>query len=126
MPKGIYTNIYKIFDDQGIELSGGESQKLALARSLYRNSPIVILDEPTAALDPKSEMMLYSKFNDMTKNKTAFYISHRLLSTRFCDKIIVLDKGHIEECGTHPELIKNRGAYYNLYNMQSNQLSGMI
>ncbi len=117
---GVDTFIYKIFDESGFEPSGGEGQKIALARALYKNAPIVILDEPTAALDPRAEFELYQQFNELVDSKTALYISHRLSSARFCDKILVLKNGEIIESGTHDELIvlKN-GVYRELYRMQA-------
>lgn len=114
------TPVYKIFDASGFEPSGGEGQKIALARALYKNAPIVILDEPAAALDPKAEYELYQQLNAMTAGKTTLYISHRLSSTRFCDKIIVLKEGRIVETGTHDSLIsKPNGIYQELYHMQA-------
>ena len=109
----------KIIDSDGIELSGGEIQKLLMARAIYKNFKILILDEPTAALDPVAEAEIYSKYKDMTKNKTAVFISHRLASTRFCDKVFLLHDGKIEEEGTHDELMKKGGKYYNMYQRQS-------
>lgn len=120
MPKGIKTPLYKDFDEDGVEISGGEAQKIALARSLYRDSPIIILDEPTAALDPISEFDIYSKFNEIVGTKTAFYISHRLSSCRFCDEIAVFNEGQIIQKGTHDELLKDEnGKYYELWNAQA-------
>lgn len=107
MPKGVHTSLYKDFDEEGIEISGGEAQKIALARALYRNAPIMILDEPTAALDPISEFEIYSKFNEIVGTKTAFYISHRLSSCRFCDEIAVFHEGRIIQKGNHENLIKD-------------------
>lgn len=119
LKKGVDTNIYKIFDDDGIDLSGGERQKLALARALYKNGDIIILDEPTASLDPISEAEFYEKYNNLSKNKTSIYISHRLSSTQFCDKIVLLENGEIVEYGTHFELLKKQGKYADLFYMQS-------
>ena len=114
------TYIYKMFVENGIEPSGGESQKLAIARALYKNAPIVVLDEPTAALDPISENEVYKNFDKLVYGKTAIYISHRLSSCKFCDRIIVFNKGSIVEMGSHDELMKNtRGLYYNMYNTQA-------
>ncbi|MFA6937336.1 MAG: ABC transporter ATP-binding protein [Treponema sp.] len=110
--KGDSTNIFRSFDEKGIELSGGEQQKLAIARALYKNSPIVILDEPTAALDPIAEYEIYKQFNTMIGGKTAFYISHRLSSCQFCDKIALFSEGTIKEYGTHSELVKKKGGLY--------------
>lgn len=115
----IDTNMLKIFDETGVEFSGGEKQKLALARALYKNAPIVILDEPTAALDPLAEYEMYTSFDKLIPQKTAFYISHRLSSTRFCDKIILLSRGKVEEIGTHQELINKNGLYKVIYEKQA-------
>lgn len=115
---GIY--LYKDFDENGVEISGGEAQKIALARAIYRNSPIIILDEPTAALDPIAEYEIYSKFDEIVEKKTAFYISHRLSSCRFCDDIIVFHKGSLVQRGTHDKLVNDRkGKYYELWNAQA-------
>ena len=119
LPKGLDTNISKEFDSGGIEFSGGEAQKLAMARTLCKNAPVIILDEPTAALDPIAEAEIYSKFNELTKNKTALYISHRLSSCKFCDKIAVLDHGEIVQYGTHTELMAEGGLYAKMWNMQA-------
>lgn len=119
MPKGIDTIIYQRSKEDGIEISGGEAQKIAIARALYKDSPIVILDEPTAALDPKSEAEIYEKFNDLVKNKTALFISHRMSSCKFCDTIIVIDKGEIIEEGHHNYLVKNNGLYSEMWTAQS-------
>ena len=125
MPEGIRTPLYKDFDENGVEISGGEAQKIALARSLYRDSPIIILDEPTAALDPISEFDIYSKFNEIVGTKTAFYISHRLSSCRFCDEIAVFNEGQIIQKGTHDELLKDtNGKYYELWNAQAKYYNG--
>jgi len=119
LERGIDTSLYKNFDKEGVELSGGEMQKLAIARALYKNSPIVILDEPTAALDPYAEFEIYSKFNELVKDKTAIYISHRLSSCRFCDKIAVFDSGRLVEYGTHAELEKAGGKYSAMWKAQA-------
>lgn len=119
LPGGIDTNIYKDFDESGFEPSGGEGQRIALARALYKDAPIVILDEPTAALDPRAEFEIYQHFNELVKNKTAVYISHRLSSARFCDKIAVFQKGRIVEYGPHEELLKLNGVYRDLYDIQA-------
>ena len=100
--------------------SGGEAQKIALARALYKDSPFIILDEPTAALDPIAEAEVYANFNAIVGIRTAIYISHRLSSCRFCDKIAVFDKGEIVQVGTHEELLQNEnGKYYELWNAQA-------
>ena len=120
MPEGIKTSLYKDFDENGIEVSGGEAQKIALARALYKDSPFIILDEPTAALDPIAEYEIYSKFNEIVGDKTAIYISHRLSSCRFCDKIAVFDNGQIVQRGSHDELVADEsGKYYELWHAQA-------
>lgn len=120
MPKGIHTPLYKDFDENGVEISGGEAQKIALARTLYRNAPIIILDEPTAALDPIAEFEIYSKFNEIVGTKTAFYISHRLSSCRFCDEIAVFHEGRIIQKGHHNELLEEKdGKYHELWHSQA-------
>ncbi len=112
--------IYKDFDENGIEISGGEAQKIALARALYKDAPFVILDEPTSALDPISEFEIYQRFNSFIGDKTAIYISHRLSSCRFCNNILVFDDGRIVQQGSHDELVQNtQGKYYQLWNAQS-------
>lgn len=113
------TYLYKDLDKAGVEISGGEAQKLALARALYKDAPIVILDEPTAALDPIAENEIYSRFNSFVDNKTAIYISHRLSSCAFCDNIAVFDKAQLVEFGTHQELIASDGKYSELWNAQA-------
>ena len=114
------TYIYKMFVEDGVEPSGGQAQKLAIARALYKNSPIVILDEPTAALDPISEYEVYNNFDKLVNEKTAIYISHRLSSCKFCDRIIVFSEGSIIEEGSHEDLIKDTsGLYYKMYNTQA-------
>lgn len=117
--KGMESTIFKNFDDEGFEPSGGEGQKIALARALYKNAPIVILDEPTAALDPRAEYEIYKNFNQLVENKTAIYISHRLSSARFCDTILVFRDGELFELGNHEELINKAGLYKELYSMQA-------
>lgn len=119
LENGANTMLDKELNKDGIDLSGGEMQKMFLARALYKDAPVIILDEPTAALDPIAENDLYIKFNDLTKNKTAFYISHRLSSTRFCDRILYLKDGQIAESGTHEELVALKGEYFRMYEMQS-------
>lgn len=114
------TVLYKDFDDEGVEISGGEAQKIAIARALYRDAPFVVLDEPTAALDPVSEFEIYKRFNSFTDGKTAVYISHRLSSCRFCDKIVVFKKGRIVQTGSHETLLADEsGQYSALWNAQA-------
>jgi len=106
--------------EQGVEISGGEAQKIAIARALYKNAPVIILDEPTSALDPKSEYEIYKRFDSLVANKTSIYISHRMSSCRFCDTIVVFDKGRIVQTGSHAELIKDVGSlYYRLWTSQA-------
>ena len=120
MPKKLETPLYKNFDEDGVKVSGGEAQKIALARALYRDAPFIILDEPTAALDPIAEAEIYSKFDGIVGDKTAIYISHRLSSCRFCDKIAVFDKGEIVQLGTHEELLADeKGKYHELWHAQA-------
>ena len=120
LPDGLKSVIYKDFDENGIEISGGEAQKIAIARALYKDAPFVILDEPTASLDPIAEYEIYSRFNDMVENKTAVYISHRLSSCRFCDKIAVFHEGEIIQFGSHEDLLKDiNGKYYELWTAQA-------
>ena len=111
--------LFKNFAEDGVEPSGGEGQKIALARALYKDSPFVILDEPTAAWDPRAEYEMYRNFNEALKGKTAVYISHRMSSTRFCDKVAALDKGKLVEYGTHKELMEKDGLYRELFDMQA-------
>ena len=120
MKKGLETSIYKDLDEKGVEISDGEAQKIALARALYKNAPFIILDEPTAALDPIAEYEVYSKFNEIVQDKTAIYISHRLSSCRFCDVIAVFDGGQIVQRGVHDRLLQDtHGKYYELWNAQA-------
>lgn len=120
LDKGVETYLFKIYEEDGIELSGGEAQKLAIARALYKDAPVVILDEPTAALDPKAEYDIYTKFLSLVDSKTAVFISHRLSSTKFCDRIVVLREGRIVETGSHSELLSQNGYYAELFHMQAN------
>ena len=112
LDSGEDTGLFKYMDDGGIEPSGGEQQKIALARALYKDAPVIILDEPTAALDPVAEYEIYRQFNSLIRNKTAFYISHRLSSCRFCDHIAVFSEGRVAEYGTHDELVNIPGGIY--------------
>lgn len=118
MPDGIGTNIYQM-EDNGVEISGGEAQKIAIARALYKDAPFVILDEPTSALDPVAEYEIYQHFDKMVQGKTSIYISHRMSSCRFCDKILVFDQGQIVEEGNHEELMAGNGLYSKLWNAQA-------
>lgn len=117
--KGIHTNLLKIFDKEGIDLSGGEKQRLAMARALYKGGRVVILDEPTAALDALAEDKMYREFEKMIQGKTAVFISHRLGSTRFCDKIAMFEDGTVVEEGTHDELMAKNGKYAYMFQIQS-------
>lgn len=117
------TYLYKDLDKSGVEISGGEAQKLALARALYKDAPVVILDEPTAALDPIAENEIYSRFNSFVQNKTAIYISHRLSSCAFCDNIAVFDNSELVEYGTHTNLMNIDGKYCELWNAQAKYYS---
>lgn len=117
---GTDTALYRTFDVNGIEISGGEAQKIALARALYKDAPFMILDEPTATLDPISEAEIYEKFNQIIENKTALFISHRLSSCRFCDRIIVFNSGHVVQQGSHDSLLMEKdGEYIKLWNSQA-------
>ncbi len=116
---GVETICYKKLYDNGVELSGGQAQRLALARAVYKDSSLLILDEPTSSLDPLSEYEFYKNFNNITQGKTTIFISHRLSSTKFCDKIIVFNNGEIVETGSHQELINKKGLYCELFNAQA-------
>lgn len=120
LPKGLDTYLYKDLDKEGVDVSGGESQKIAIARAIYKNAPFIILDEPTAALDPAAEAEIYEKFDEIAGNKTAVYISHRLSSCKFCDEIAVFHQGEIVQTGTHAELVADlSGKYYELWSTQA-------
>ncbi|RAP73764.1 ABC transporter ATP-binding protein [Paenibacillus montanisoli] len=119
LEQGESTLLVRRVHDDAIELSGGEKQKLALARALYKDAPVIILDEPTAALDPIAESEIYQRYAELTAGKTSIYISHRLASTRFCDRILLIDDGGIAECGTHDELMRYGGKYAEMFNVQS-------
>ena len=120
MPKGLSTMLYKDIDLEGVEVSGGEAQKIAIARALYKNAPFIILDEPTAALDPIAEAEIYAKFDEIADDRTAIYISHRLSSCKFCDEIAVFDSGAIVQQGTHDALLaEETGLYAALWNAQA-------
>ena len=120
MPESIETYLYKNFEENGVEISGGEAQKIALARALYKDAPFIVLDEPTAALDPIAEYEIYSKFNEIVGEKTAIYISHRLSSCRFCDDIAVFHEGELVQRGSHESLLSDEGGkYHELWNAQA-------
>ena len=120
MEKGLDTMLYKDLSEDGVDVSGGEAQKIAIARALYKDAPFIILDEPTAALDPIAEAEIYSKFNDIAGDKTAIYISHRLSSCKFCDEIAVFHDGAVIQHGTHAVLLEDTaGKYYELWNAQA-------
>ena len=119
LPKGLDTCLYREFEDDGVEVSGGEAQKIALARVLYQDAPFIVLDEPTAALDPEAEAEMYTKFNDIVEDKTAIYISHRLSSCRFCDEIAVFDHGQVVQQGNHDALVETEGKYQALWEAQA-------
>lgn len=120
LEKGLDTFVYKNLTEDGVDVSGGEAQKIAIARALYKNAPFIILDEPTAALDPIAEAEIYSKFNDISGDKTAIYISHRLSSCKFCDEIAVFHEGAVIQHGTHAELMaETNGKYRKLWNAQA-------
>ena len=118
--RGLYTVLNKVYEDEGIDLSGGEKQKIAIARALYKGGKIFILDEPTSSLDPKSEAEVFAQFEELTKDKMTIYISHRMSSSILCDKILVLDEGKVVDFNNHKELIKNEdGLYYRLFMAQA-------
>ncbi|MCD8506175.1 MAG: ABC transporter ATP-binding protein/permease [Alkalibacterium thalassium] len=120
LSEGLETFLYQNFDKDGVEISGGEAQKIAMARAIHKNAPFVILDEPTAALDPIAEFEIYSHFDKIVGDKTALYISHRLSSCRFCDEIVVFDEGRIVQRGTHNALVKEQNKkYHELWNAQA-------
>lgn len=119
LPKGVDTEMLKVLYDDGVDLSGGERQKLALAKALYKNAPVMVLDEPTAALDALAEYQLYKDFDEIIGEKSAVYISHRLSSTRFCDSIAMFKAGELAEYGTHEELLNKNGAYTKMYEIQA-------
>lgn len=119
LAEGYRTQMLRVLDENGIELSGGQMQKLALARALYKNSSIMILDEPTAALDPIAEYNTYQSFNELIKDNSAIYVSHRLSSTRFCDEIAYLEDGRIVESGTHEQLLELGGKYADMFQKQA-------
>ena len=119
LENGIDTHLMKGIYDDGVDLSGGEMQKLVLARAIYKNGSVLILDEPTAALDPIAENNLYLQYRNLTQGKTSIYISHRFASTRFCDRILLLGDGVIKESGTHDELMEQNGQYAYMFGVQA-------
>ena len=119
LEQGVHTPLNRDLGENGVSLSGGELQKLMLARSLYKGAPVVILDEPTAALDPIAEGEMYEKYDELLQGRTGVFISHRLSSTRFCDRIVFLENGRMVEEGTHEELMKKGGAYANMFSVQA-------
>ena len=118
LPQGLQTHLGRSIYDDGTELSGGQTQRLMLARALYRDGAVLVLDEPTAALDPITESEIYLKYSEMTQGKTSLFISHRLASTRFCDRIILLENGSIAEEGSHEALLQRGGSYAKLFSVQ--------
>lgn len=116
--KGLDQMMLKVIDENGTDFSGGERQKLSIARGLYKNAAMVIMDEPTAALDALAEAEIYESFSNLVEGKTAVYISHRLASTRFCDKIALFDRDGLKEYGTHDELMERQGSYYEMFTVQ--------
>ena len=119
LPQKEKTFITQTFSEDGILLSGGETQKLLLAKAIYKNGSFLILDEPTSALDPLAESKIYEEYNNLAAGKTAVFISHRLASTKFCDRIMFLENGTITECGSHEELMKKGGKYKEMFDIQS-------
>jgi ATP-binding cassette subfamily B protein len=120
LPKGLDTALYKSYEEDGVTVSGGEAQKISLARAIYKNAPFIVLDEPTAALDPIAEYEIYSKFDAIADGKTAVYISHRLSSCRFCDDIAVFHEGRLIQRGSHEQLLSDQsGKYFELWNAQA-------
>lgn len=118
------TFFYTDMDESGMELSGGETQRFLLARALYKDGPVLVLDEPTAALDPIAESEIYDKYARYSENKTAIFISHRLASTRFSDRIVLLGEGGILEEGSHQELMEKKGTYAEMFQVQSRYYAG--
>ena len=119
LPNKRQTRLVKRVFSDAIDLSGGQKQKLQLAKALYKNGPILILDEPTAALDPIAESEIYKQYEELSKDKTSLFISHRLASTRFCDRILFVEDGRIVEEGSHTELMKLKGKYFEMFETQS-------
>jgi len=120
LPLGIESRFGKDYDEDGIEMSGGQAQKIAIARALYKKASMVILDEPASALDPIAEAEIYEKFNSLVEDKTAIYISHRMSSSVFCDKILIIDGGTVADFDTHEQLMqKTESLYYKLFMSQA-------
>ena len=120
LPNGIKSRFGKEYDEEGIEMSGGQGQKIAIARALYKKASMVILDEPASALDPIAEAEIYEKFNSLVEDKTAIYISHRMSSSVFCDKILIIDGGTVADFDTHENLMKKTDSlYYKLFDSQA-------
>lgn len=115
---GLDTKLHKQMDEEAVELSGGEAQQLLLSRVLYKDAPVLLLDEPTAALDPLAEERLYLQYSDIAQNRISFFTSHRLTSTRFCDCIFLMDHGRITERGSHQELMRQKKKYWTMYKLQ--------
>lgn len=127
LENGLDTSLYKDFDKHGVEFSGGEGQKIAIARAVYKDAPITVLDEPTAALDPMAEYDIYNRFDNLIGDKTAIYISHRLSSCRFCDSIAVFKDGEIVQCGHHNELVKDTdGEYHTMWSAQAKYYTELV
>ncbi len=123
MERKLDTQVFKLFDERGMEFSGGEGQKIGIARAFLKNAPVIILDEPTAMLDPKAERDIYMGFDKLIKDQTVVYISHRLALAKTCDEIIVIQDGKAAEVGTHEELMAQNGIYTKMYQMQADQYS---
>jgi len=120
LPNGIFSRFGKDYDAEGIEFSGGQGQKIAIARALYKDASMVILDEPASALDPIAEAEIYEKFNSLVEEKTAIYISHRMSSSVFCDRILIIDGGTVADFDTHENLMKKtESLYYKLFQSQA-------
>ena len=120
MDKYLEATLYKDFDEDGVEISGGEAQKIAISRAMYKEAPFVILDEPTAALDPVAEAEIYGRLNTIIEDKTAVFVSHRLSSCLFCDSILVFSDGQLAQQGSHQELLSDEtGIYYSLWHAQA-------
>ncbi|MCR5154456.1 MAG: ABC transporter ATP-binding protein/permease, partial [Lachnospiraceae bacterium] len=119
MYRGIDTPVTKVLEPSGIDFSGGEKQCIAISRALYKNTPILVMDEPTSSLDPIAEQKIYKKFSEMSDGRTSVFVSHRIYSTKFCDNIAVFEKGEMVEYGSFEELINNKGLFYSFYKQQA-------